>query len=65
MLTIPWDFSSNLFEKRLATLEHKDSVMGKATFHASVASEAKTSNNCSSNKEGTINTIVRSFFIRR
>lgn len=44
-------------------LEHKDSVMGKDKFQASVASETKTSNNCSSNKEGTINAIVHSFFI--
>lgn len=44
-------------------LEHKDSVMRKAKFHASVASVSKTSNNCSSNKEGTINAIVHSFFI--
>lgn len=37
--------------------------MGKAKFHVSVASETKTSNDCSSNKEGTINAIVHSFFI--
>jgi len=37
--------------------------MGKAKFHASVVSETKTSNDCSSNKEGTINAIVCSFCI--
>lgn len=37
--------------------------MGKAIFYASVARETKTSNDCSSNKEGTINAVVHSFFI--